>query len=263
MCFTPCANVREESREAPGCTEVGTRVCTACKLARYCSTVCQKQHWIAHKQTCKSVFNNPDWTPDWTTNLRMPDFFSFDEESKVHDPSPLGKGTSLWGNVPAMDVLNLERNEDDVRGDLSVAFVASGDLRNVIVTINGLPETYTGELTVVLNDRDPILSFRNALTLSILGGEQDKQEAARIALHLWYSCFLPPEYDARVSSHEQKIMTSGKDGHLDLHLSQRSTLQGKLDPDFCRIMSAASSSLTYEDIKREIQRVRYGFVRPM
>ena len=34
------------------CGKVGMRVCAACKIARYCSEQCQKQHWHIHKHVC-------------------------------------------------------------------------------------------------------------------------------------------------------------------------------------------------------------------
>lgn len=81
-----------------------------------------------------------------------------------------------WGNMPAYDILNLRNNEgyDSSRQkDLSIAFVASGDLRNFVRTVNELPEDYTGSLNVLLNDRNPWICCRNLLILLILGGMSD------------------------------------------------------------------------------------------
>ena len=72
--------------------------------------------------------------------------------------------------------------------------LASGDLRNVIRTINGLPLDYSGKLTVVMNDLDASVTLRNILLLQILGTVHDKRKAIDIALHFWYSAFMPAEY---------------------------------------------------------------------
>lgn len=48
-------------------------------------------------------------------------------------------------------------------------FIDSGDLRNVVRTINQLPEDYTGSIEIVLNDFVPIVVCRNLMILSILG----------------------------------------------------------------------------------------------
>ncbi len=46
--------------------------------------------------------------------------------------------------------------------------IASGDLRNVIKSVNSLPTNYSGKLNIVLNDRNPLVAARNALILSVL-----------------------------------------------------------------------------------------------
>lgn len=78
--------------------------------------------------------------------------------------------------------------------------VASGDLRHLIRTVNGIPDDYPGKLTVLLNDVSPFVSARNLLLLLVLGGEGNPTTNADIALHLWYSTFLPVEYATRLSA---------------------------------------------------------------
>ncbi|CAF9932803.1 MAG: hypothetical protein ALECFALPRED_005382 [Alectoria fallacina] len=38
----------------PDCTAQGTKRCTGCQRASYCSSTCQKQDWRNHKSACKS-----------------------------------------------------------------------------------------------------------------------------------------------------------------------------------------------------------------
>jgi hypothetical protein len=39
----------------PGCTEMGLRVCGACRAAKYCSEHCQRLNWPQHKICCASA----------------------------------------------------------------------------------------------------------------------------------------------------------------------------------------------------------------
>jgi hypothetical protein len=66
----------------------------------------------------------------------------------------------LWGNIPALDLLKVAENEGDeaiLQNDVSLLFAASGDLRNIIKTVVGLPEDYAGNCKAVINDRDTLL----------------------------------------------------------------------------------------------------------
>ena len=36
----------------PGCDQPGTNKCSGCKITPYCGTVCQKDHWKIHKESC-------------------------------------------------------------------------------------------------------------------------------------------------------------------------------------------------------------------
>ncbi|KAH7397561.1 hypothetical protein BKA64DRAFT_642709 [Cadophora sp. MPI-SDFR-AT-0126] len=66
-----------------------------------------------------------------------------------------GQRKYLWGNVPAFDVLNLRQNEGvDTTRDLRLLLAASGDLRNVAMTVAELPLSYTGQHELILNDID-------------------------------------------------------------------------------------------------------------
>lgn len=70
----------------------------------------------------------------------------------------------------------------------------SGDLRNVICTINELPSDYSGEIHVLLNDPEPVVVARNMMLLLILGRTADKVKAVEYALHAFYSAFMPTTY---------------------------------------------------------------------
>ena len=40
------------SCSAPGCDQPGTNKCSGCKTTPYCGPICQKAHWVIHKEEC-------------------------------------------------------------------------------------------------------------------------------------------------------------------------------------------------------------------
>ncbi|RXW23560.1 hypothetical protein EST38_g2287 [Candolleomyces aberdarensis] len=185
----PCAN-------GPACKESGSMVCSACRLVTYCSKVAHRK---SHKQACKNPMRNDGWGPAWVTEGRIPSFPApgggNDEEQVLRETGVTGVGCSLWGNTPAMDTINMSLNENDPTKDISLAFIASGDLRDVIKTVNALPENYSGELTVLINDGNMHLACRNLILLLVLGSMDDEAIGTDLALHFWYSILLPAAYE--------------------------------------------------------------------
>ncbi|KAF8626500.1 hypothetical protein AX17_006553 [Amanita inopinata Kibby_2008] len=169
---------------------------------------CQKNHWSQHKQDCKNPMMSTDWKPAWTREGRRPSFMSDNKDQDI-----LSKGAALWGNMPAIDVINLTANEKDPTRDFSLAFVASGDLRNVLLTVNSLPQDYSGHLNILFNDGTLPIVFRNAVLLYILGTVEDESLAADMALHFWYSAFLPVEYRIRISAVVTPFLANLYDNH--------------------------------------------------
>jgi hypothetical protein len=99
----------------------------------------------------------------------------------------------FWGNVPALDLLkakDYEGEEATMKQDFALLFAASGDLRNVIKTIVGLPEDYEGNCFVVVNDLNSAIVARNAILL-LTALHFEPEVAAPIMLHLWHSAMLP------------------------------------------------------------------------
>ncbi|PBK87152.1 hypothetical protein ARMGADRAFT_939469 [Armillaria gallica] len=198
-----CAN--QSTSKSQFCLKDGTMSCSGCFLVRYCSKECQLKHWGSHKYDCKNILRSPSWSPAWVREKRTPKFVDGDSDSAPPGmpqgaPPIFGMGLILWGNISAIDIVNAIDNEGvaEIRNrDLSLAFVASGDLRNMVRTINKLPRDYNGTIKIVLNDFNPIVVCRNLMILSILGIVEDI-EAAEHALHLWYSIFQPLSYQTRV-----------------------------------------------------------------
>src|ERR1700738_4992157 len=70
--------------------------------------------------------------------------------------------------------------------------VASGDIRNLVMSLLGLPVTYTGHCEVVVNDRDPDIVARNAILL-LTALHYSPNEATQIMIHIWYSALIPQQ----------------------------------------------------------------------
>jgi len=74
-----------------------------------------------------------------------------------------------WGNVPAIDLINLPLNEGcDYSKPLSLLVCGVGDPRNVALSLSQLPEAHREELTFVLNDICACTLARTVLILYLL-----------------------------------------------------------------------------------------------
>ncbi|KAJ2915819.1 hypothetical protein MD484_g4589, partial [Candolleomyces efflorescens] len=123
-----------------------------------------------------------------------------------------------------MDVINLKANEDDATKNLNVAFVASGDIRHVVKTFNSLPSDFSGNLTVSLNDITLPVACRNLLLLLTLGMTPDEALAADVALHFWYSVFLPEAYTLQIGLCIAAALDADRGNSTGIALGGRSTL---------------------------------------
>ncbi|KDQ11252.1 hypothetical protein BOTBODRAFT_57568 [Botryobasidium botryosum FD-172 SS1] len=258
----PCANVNPA--KAWGCPNEGKLACGRCKLVGYCSKACQTSHWRTHKSDCNDPIRSPDWSPAWVLEGRSPSFMGGNAneyyENWVHNLDKLAIGLHLWGNVPAIDVLNLSRNERTSVQDFSLAFIASGDIRNVVRTINELPPDYSGKINILLNDREPIIVLRNLVLLLLCGGIFDKAHAAELALHFWYSAFVPINYAIQlqpfVASFAQHVK---EDMSFSLPLNSRSTMSGALTPSVLgHLFTMLQSKYGISEANQEINRVRFA-----
>ncbi|KAF5234485.1 hypothetical protein FAUST_7573 [Fusarium austroamericanum] len=171
----PCANCPPDG---VGCQKVGKSSCGNCRLVVYCGPECQKAHWPIHKLDCKSPLSKETWTPNWILTNRIPAFFG-------NMPTiTFGGKKYLWGNVPALDVLQLGSNEgDNYQGQLNLLFAASGDLRNVVKTVVGLPSTYGQTINIVMNDRDLDVVARNAVMLLLALTAEGQDEVIDCIIH--------------------------------------------------------------------------------
>lgn len=201
----PCANLK---RQVPGsgpfvqCMSPGTLVCSQCLLVKYCSAECQKQHWKKHrKETCQSPLldsesddaSQPQWVPAWFKEKRQPQFVGEQPESPVPRHLITNYNITLWGETPPVDLLNLEGNEGEVGRGYKICFARNqgGDIRNLVHTVNSLPEDFTGTLDILYHDQKTIQAGHTLLVLyALLNPELPIDEAAEFAVHLMYSAAL-------------------------------------------------------------------------
>ncbi|TFK25256.1 hypothetical protein FA15DRAFT_590857 [Coprinopsis marcescibilis] len=270
--FLLCANRRIPEKI---CTVPGSKSCAACKLVSYCSKECQKAHWTLDQTDCKDHIRSKDWRPVWIRERRPPSFLNHGPpdnlESKfgkhiMAGPQALGIGLSLWGNSPAFDAINLAKNEMDPSRDFAIAFAASGDLRHVVKTVNGLPEDYSGHLKMVINDNSMPVVCRNVALLIILGTVEDPVYAADIALHFWYSTHFPTQYHAQISASIVAFLTHSHEQEVPFPVGEKAKISVVLEggPPFSLDYFShftMPSSASAEEARAEYLRIRTAYSR--
>ncbi|KAF2800286.1 hypothetical protein K505DRAFT_382762 [Melanomma pulvis-pyrius CBS 109.77] len=193
-----CANIQDGVQ----CQEVAISVaCSTCFLVQYCSLKCLKEHEEVHKKSvCNCDMMKSNWIPDWAKAKRTPQFADGSQDPAL----PFGPPKFFWGNMDAVDLLNLKKNEGTaaVDRDFGILCAASGDIRNVLKSIAGLPDGYTGQCSVVMNDIDFDIVARNAIFL-LIAFHLKPEDATPAIIHLWYSAFLPPSILAML---QEKIL---------------------------------------------------------
>ncbi|CAG8470350.1 20392_t:CDS:2 [Cetraspora pellucida] len=138
------------------CKKIADKICSSCHVTSYCSKECQKMHWKLHKITCKSDIASKDWKPDYIIEMRTPAFYAQSQPFISFNPLTT---EYLWGNMPAIDIVNLASNElsngkscSDYKVPFNLLFAASGDLNDVIASINGLPLDFNQPINICIND---------------------------------------------------------------------------------------------------------------
>ena len=131
---------------------------------------------------------------------------------------------------------------------MNAACIGSADLRDVILTVNALPSTFSGSLTIFLNSPTPpgnvkssLAIMRSILTLLILDVVTDRSLAAEVAVHFWASAFVPSPHTLvykralqdfiRSVKADQKLEREGGGfGYsFDLKLGKKETRSGDRD----------------------------------
>lgn len=102
-------------------------------------------------------------------------------------------------------------------------FIASGDLRNVIKTLNGLPLDYSGRCTLVVNDFHPQVAVRNVVLLCMLldPSGPSPELTAEAVLHAIYS--------SSVTSAQSKFISGWMDRVSQFIEGASSLYHGEMD----------------------------------
>ncbi|KAF4549113.1 Hypothetical protein D9617_23g005280 [Elsinoe fawcettii] len=107
--------------------------------------------------------------------------------------------------MPAIEVVQLSANEGaHHKGDLSILFAASGDLRCFLKTFAEFSEDFTGNLTVKLNDWDLDIMIRNITIILLLAYGGD--DGIDTLIHVWYSARLRPDHVQQLDRHVKPIV---------------------------------------------------------
>jgi hypothetical protein len=70
-------------------------------------------------------------------------------------------------------------------------------------------------VSVIINDLNPRIAARNLLILLAIAGAKDTILDADLALHLWYSAFIPSGHNMRMSTTLVNSLASMKEDHMD------------------------------------------------
>ncbi|CAG8831047.1 30638_t:CDS:2, partial [Gigaspora margarita] len=186
-----CANTCIPNQFA--CNNIGKNLCSNCRVIFYCSKDCQKMHWKFHKKFCKSEIVSKDWKPDYIHELRIPEFIQPTIASIPIYAIPV---EYLWSNMPAIDILKLSLNElkdnkSTYKNSINLLFAASGDLNDVIATVNGISLDFNQEINIFINDFAKRVTIRNFVILYLL--TKLGKNAIDAVIHIWYSSALTNE----------------------------------------------------------------------
>ena len=109
-----------------------------------------------------------------------------------------------------------------------------------------------------MNDRDGYVTLRNILMLQVLGRTPNKRRAADIALHLWYSAFMPMVYQAEIASIANEQLMA-EDGLVHTRLGAKAILDANIDQDLralCALTFVSAEWYGIGDAANELTRVR-------
>ena len=146
------------------CSACGKKVesknhqCTNCMEAWYCDKQCQGDNWSEHKSKCQMNTGKIVALASRVKRYYL-----------IKAMSPVVTVTYYWGNLPAVDLINLPMNEGaSYSKPLSLLLCGVGDPRNVLLSIASLPDSFEGKVNFVLNDISLCTLARTVLLIYML-----------------------------------------------------------------------------------------------
>ncbi|KAI8666535.1 DUF4470 domain-containing protein [Fusarium keratoplasticum] len=168
-----CYRQNEEGEVCGLYAKVG---CPDCLLIAYCTVECQLAHADAHR--CRGaqgglyskIADRSGLSPEDPTQFRYP-----------------------WGPWPAIDILQLQKNEGvEFDGFLNILLTGGPSLRTLINTIANIPETANPILHFSSNELN-MRTVAQTLTVLLLLTDRSCEDRynAEAAVYIWYSSSIP------------------------------------------------------------------------
>ena len=177
------------------CEKRGTKVCSGCRLVKYCSQRCQKEHWPAHKVDCKSRYAKMAWLEGSEYDMTAED--------------------AIAGRMPQIayrrfnsKAIQFPSSAANLPMSCSACLAESGDLSDIVHTILSVPDGYEGEVTLHLNHVSPNAAFCNLLSLLAMGtlGEL----SCDMLIQLWYSVTMTTQQMLKITEMCKKLLNDSK-----------------------------------------------------
>ena len=173
------------------CEKRGTMVCSGCRLVKYCSQRCQKEHWPAHKVDCKSRYAEMAW-------LEGSEYDTTAEDANAE------RMPQIVDRIFNSKAIQFPSSAASLPLPCSACLAESGDLSDILHTILSVPDGYEGEVTLHLNHTSHYTAFCNLLSLLAMGtlGEL----SCDMLIQLWYSVALTSEQMLNITEMCMKLV---------------------------------------------------------
>ena len=173
------------------CEKRGTMVCSGCRLVKYCSRKCQKEHWPAHKVDCKLGYAEMAWLEG----------SKYDMTAEDANAEQMPQIVYRRFNSKA---IQFPSSASSLPMPCSACLAESGDLSDIVHTILSVPDRYEGEVTLHLNHASPNTAFCNLLSLLAMGtlGEL----SCDMLIQLWYSVAMTAEQIQKITEMYTKLL---------------------------------------------------------
>ena len=194
-----CANCTPTTKNGVAvCEKRGTMVCSGCRLVKYCSQRCQKEHWPAHKVDCKSRYMYAKMA--WLEGSK------YDTTAENANVVRMSQIAGRRFNSKAIQFLS---SAASLPMPCSACLAESGDLSDIVHTILSVPDGYEGEVTLHLNHASPNAAFCNLLSLLAMGTLG--KLSCDMLIQLWYSVAMTEQQMLKISEMCTKLVKDSEE----------------------------------------------------